>query len=219
MRSRAESRRKWATILVVAVLLHLAVLLVVRPSFFSGLLRDPETPSAGTPASGGASAPDAIVAIQIDVEDTWRPIDVTPIPAPPAEAPTPPEPANETEAESGAGNALDQLESLDLGDPAARTSGSGGGGTGRTIPPRPVEITWPETSRLKPCIGRHVEVNIQVDATGAVLRVDPVDAGAPGECLRAALAAAGKMRFVPGTVDGRPTTLWTRVRIDFEKRK
>jgi hypothetical protein len=211
-----ESRRKWATI-VLAVVLLLLVLLYVRPRFFSGIRPNPETTAAET-SSPTTSNPDAIIAIQVDVENTWRPIDVTPIPVQPEPTPVlpaPSEPADAAPSPDGGGAGLD---SLDLDAEGARVSG-GSTATHRVIPPRPVEITWPETSRLKECIGRHVEVDIRVDENGTVLQVDPVDQDFPEECLRSALNAAAQIRFLPGTVDGKPATLSTRVRIDFEKRK
>jgi Gram-negative bacterial TonB protein C-terminal len=206
------SRRRRVTI-VVAVAALLLAFAYVRPSRFGGHRHDPEAPPADS-SRAAAWNPDAVIAIQVDVENRLQPIDVTPIPDPP---PPPPPAAADTTVADAPGGDDDGLDSLDLAGASAPTRASAN--VTRIIPPRPVEITWPETSRLKQCIGRHVDVDIRVGADGTVLRVEPVDRDFPEDCLRSALNAAAQIRFLPGTVDGKPATLSTRVRIDFEKRK
>jgi TonB family protein len=119
---------------------------------------------------------------------------------------------------SGSGGGAGAGDGLSEGA-GARVGGSGTGAGGGAVPPRPVEITWPDTRRLAHCVGLRIDVRIRVDAQGRVERVEPVAAGAAPECVSAALATAKQIKFTPGTVAGKPTTMWTQVTIDFEKEK
>lgn len=85
------------------------------------------------------------------------------------------------------------------------------------VPPRPVEITWPDTRRLGHCIGSHVIVNVQVGKDGEILQIRPQQADLPADCIRAAVDAAEKIIFEPGTMNGVPSKMWTKVRIDFRQ--
>ncbi len=105
------------------------------------------------------------------------------------------------------------------GGVGARTGGSSIGTNSGTVPPRPVEITWPDTRRLAHCVGMRIDVRIRVDAQGRVEKVEPASQGYPDDCVRAALDTARRIKFSPGTVAGKPAALWSLVTIDFEKRK
>jgi hypothetical protein len=211
-----ESRRKWWVIAAIVLAFHLALLLFVRPEYFDFVLRDISAPS-GAGSSGGAPLPDAIIAIQVDVEDADADIPVEPVTArsttsPPAPVPQENEGAGEDRA----------LETIDVGDILGEAqSPREGGGTrrGETIPPRPVEITWPETRRLKHCIGRHVDVRILVGVDGRIREVAPEPGDISPDCLKAALEAARRIKFTPGRVAGKPAELWAQVRIDFEEKR
>jgi TonB family protein len=87
-----------------------------------------------------------------------------------------------------------------------------------SIPPRPVEITWPETRQLKQCIGQSVNVKILVSEEGRVKEVKIVPAEILPACADAALAAARHIRFEPGRTGGVAAEMWTEVRIDFQRR-
>jgi TonB family protein len=120
---------------------------------------------------------------------------------------------------SGSGGGTGSGDGL-LDGVGARLGGSGsGGGGGGAVPPRPVEITWPDTRRLAHCVGLRIDVRIRVDAQGRVERVEPATPGAASECVTAALETAKQIKFTPGTVAGKPATMWTQVSIDFEKEK
>jgi TonB family protein len=82
-----------------------------------------------------------------------------------------------------------------------------------------VEITWPETRRLKHCIGRSVDVRILVGENGAAQKVEASGGGMDADCLDAALEAARRIKFEPGRVGGKASAMWTQVRIDFERKK
>jgi hypothetical protein len=108
------------------------------------------------------------------------------------------------------------------GGAGARTgsaTGPGVGAAGGTVPPRPIEITWPDTRKLSHCVGLRIDVRIRVDELGRVERVEPASTGLPDDCVRAALETAKRIKFTPGTVAGKPATLWSLVTIDFEKGK
>lgn len=217
-RSRSDSRRKWFTIALIVVVLHALVLLYVRPSFFSVFLHRIDAPPSGPSAAASSANPDAIVAIQVDVEqdepDVRNP-EATPRPAPDQ----PHTPHRSPSRGAGKDSALEAVNIGDLvGEPRAPISG-GGPHPAETVLPRPVEITWPKTRHLSHCIGQHVDMRILVNARGGIDRVVPQASTLPEDCLRAATAAASRIRFTPGSVNGKPAALWTQVRIDFEKKE
>lgn len=222
MRHEPGSKRKWWVIAAIVLALHLSLLLFVRPEYFDFVLRDVNAPP-GASSSGGAAYPDAIIAIPIDVEPPAQ--EAPPEPAEPvAEVPSQERPAasEQDEGDDGDGGSGGELGAIDLGDilgDAAQPRGGGGATREQTVPPRPVEITWPETSRLKHCIGRHVNVRILVGEDGRIREVTPASAEVPADCLAAALDAARRIKFSPGRVGGRPAALWAQVRIDFEEKR
>jgi hypothetical protein len=217
-RAREDSRRKWITIALAVLILHALVLLYVRPSFFSFFLRNVDAPPSGPSAAASSADPDAIIAIQVDVEQDQPDV-------PDAEAAPRPEPKRTRAPHRTSSHAAGRdsaLQSVDIGDligePRAPISG-GGPNPRETVLPRPVEITWPETRHLGHCIGEHVDVRILVNARGGIDRLEPRASTLPEDCVRAATTAAARIRFTPGSVDGKPAALWTQVRIDFEQKK
>jgi hypothetical protein len=215
MRRERSSKRVWWILVVLVLLIHLALVLFVRPEFFHYFLRDIDEPAGAGARHGSASPPDAIIAIRIDVEAEDPAV-------PPAERATASLPEIAKPSESPQPGNEDALESIDLGELLGETRApraGRGAGSRETIPPRPVEITWPETRRLKHCIGRHIDVRILVDEDGAIRRVEPQSNDLPPDCLQSALDAAGKIKFSPGRVDGKPAALWAQVRIDFEEKR
>ena len=216
MTRRTESKRKWWVIAAIVIGLHMALLLFVRPEYFNFLRRDLHTPS-GDLRSGTTGFPDAIIAIQVDVENSE-----TDIPDEPVAEESRPAPPSPVKRDHEGAHDSDAGEAIDIGDilgNAAEPRAGGGNRIGETVPPRPVEITWPETRRLKHCIGRHVDVRIRVAADGRIREVIPQHADIPADCLEAAMAAARRIKFTPGRVDGKPTELWAQVRIDFEEKR
>jgi hypothetical protein len=214
---RHESRRKWVILVVAVLLFHAALVVFVRPDYFDFLLRDLQSPS-GASSSRASARPDAIIAIQIDVEDadTEIPEDVEVVVTEPETPPgtgDSPRPGDDADA---------PVEGVDLGDligSAGVPREGGGNRRGEVIPPRPLEITWPETRRLKHCIGQHLDVRILVASDGLILRVVPEPSELPEDCRRSAVDAASRIKFAPGKRDGEPVELWTQVRIDFEEKR
>jgi hypothetical protein len=216
IRDSHESRRKWWIIAAIALALHFGLLLFVKPEYFDFLLRDVNAPS-GARSSAAPSMPDAIIAIQVDVEDaeTEYPIEVV------ADNPAPRPPSPTLEHATGE-RGDEPLETIDLGDilgQSATPRSGGGSRRGETIPPRPVEITWPETRRLKHCIGRHVDVRILVGRDGVIRDVQCDANELSPDCVKAAMDAARRIKFTPGKVGGKPAELWAQVRIDFEEKR
>ena len=207
-----------------AVLAGVLLLILARPTamdvFFPVRGGSPQAPAGGAsmdPAVRGVFAPDAVISIRVDVESpAGTAIDVTPPPPPPAREESEEEPAAEEPAGSGAPPPdLDVDELLDQAAAPRQATAPGSD----TVPPRPVEITWPETRRLKHCIGRSVEVRILVGEDGGVQQVEPAGEAIAADCLAAAVEAARRIRFEPGRLGGRASAMWTQVRIDFERKK
>ena len=215
--NQGESRRKWWVIAAIVLVFHLGLLLFVQPEFFDFLLRDVDAPSGARSSRSASALPDAIIAIQVDVEDAESDIPAAPVverttASPPATTPRDGESAGEEQA----------LETIDVGDilgEAQAPRAGGGSRPGETIPPRPVEITWPETRRLKHCIGGHADVRILVGEDGRIRDVVPEPGDIAPDCLKAALDAARRIKFTPGRVGGKPAELWAQVRIDFEEKR
>jgi hypothetical protein len=87
------------------------------------------------------------------------------------------------------------------------------------VPPRPVEITWPETEKLGHCLGLDIDIRIRVGERGDVLRVEPLSNDDPRDCIQAAIDAAERIKFRPGTVDGKAMAMWTQIRIEFRRQR
>jgi TonB family protein len=162
--------------------------------------------------------PQSQFAVNIDPEtNVTRVIDVTPPPPPP-----PPKPAPvDTTRVRPEKEEPEPRPDIDVGDLVDKDAGAHGGASSTevaSVPPRPVEITWPETRQLKQCIGQSVNVEILVAEDGKVKDVKVVPSDILPACADAALAAARHIRFEPGRTGGVAATMWTQVRIDFQKR-
>ncbi|HET6348845.1 MAG TPA: TonB family protein [Candidatus Krumholzibacteria bacterium] len=161
------------------------------------------------------TAPDAVVSIHIDPEtDASGVIDVSPPPPPPPAArdttrvrPERKQPDRKPDL------GVDDLLNQEAGPHDIASSTAVG-----PVPPRPIEITWPETRQLKQCIGQSVSVRIRVSENGRVQDAQVVPSDVLPACAEAALAAARHIRFEPGRQGGVPVTMWTEVRIDFQRR-
>lgn len=162
--------------------------------------------------------PQSQFAVNIDPEtNATRVIDVTPPPPPP-----PPKPAPvDTTRVRPEQTKPDSTPNLDLGDLLDKDAGAHAGSSSTvvaSVPPRPIEITWPETRQLKQCIGQSVNVKILVSEEGKVEDVQIEPTQMLPACADAALAAARHIRFEPGKTGGVPAAMWTEVRIDFQRR-
>lgn len=237
---RSDTRRRWVIAGTASLLLHASLLW-----WWRGVELTPVDSEAGGGSGGlrGGFAPGSVVEVQIDVDAPMAagtvvpaeevttestPISVRPTAAAPSVASDTASGTSETgggsgsgtgEAGTGSGAGAGTGGALDGLGTGARTGGSGSGtAQSAVVPPRPVEITWPDTRRLSHCVGLRVDVRIRVDATGRVERVEPASAGIPEDCMQAALDTARRIRFTPGTIGGEPATLWSVVTIDFERK-
>ncbi len=207
---RNDGLRRWAAFVTLALLLHAILLVTLHPGFFE-IFRKAIVDTEPSRSSGGGPPPDAIVVIRVDEEESETPppapTDVRPrTVARPTERPAQPQPGEP------------RVDILDLvGDAAEPRTGAGTSSVAR-IPPRPVEITWPRTRRLGHCRDLRLDIRVHVGADGRVLEARAPGGDWPADCVRAALDAARRIRFVPGTVEGHPRAMWTRVRIDFRAR-
>lgn len=204
------ARHLLATIVIAAAIIIATVHTTAIDVFFRNVKPVPDSVRVDTPGEP------TIIAIGIDPEtNATGVIDITPPPPPP------PPVARDTTAVREEEEQPDRRPDLDVDDvldqaPAPR--GGASSSASAAVPPRPVEITWPETRELKQCIGQSVNVRIWVSETGQVKDVEAVPSGVLPACENAALAAARRIRFEPGRQGGVAVTMWTEVRIDFQRR-
>jgi hypothetical protein len=203
------SARAWILIVGIAIALHLFIFLGLKPGYLTVFLKPLQ--EVDGPAEPGRPLPNAIVAVKVDLEsDQPRLIEIEPSP-PLTPSSASPEGDQQSEFESSGD---------DLGDLVAQHQSplpSSGPVVSEVVPPRPVEMTWPETKNLRHCLGTYVDVRIRVGMNGEILEVEPLGAGVPPDCARAAANAARCIVFLPGRLEGKSATMWTEVRIEFHK--
>lgn len=206
LRSR-RSRRGWFIIIGIAIGIHLIIFLLLKPAYLNVFKTE-------LPGDGGTAA----------FKTTDRPFSLISIPEPPSEKrkenlqPAPGD--NETEH-----SLLD-----DLGEPALdikpmSSTSNGGGRVGRpgprniTVEPKPMYIPWPKyPDGARRNIEGKVELMLFVNERGEVQEIR-VSKGLPEEILnRSAVEAAREIRFVPGQIEGVPTSMWVRLTIGFQPR-
>ena len=207
--------RVWLIIASVVVLFHLFLLVYVKPSSFSFLLPSPRTPADESP--GAASTPDAILYVPVEYEEPAVQETVTHL-IEESEAEETVEPSQDTRPPQTGPQSGVPADIGDIIGDASRPLPRGVGKEPVKIPPRPLQITWPDTRRLKHCRGHQIDLRIEVDVDGRILRVEPAVSSSPAECIRAALECAAKIVFAPGQINGRPARMWTEIRIDFRKK-
>jgi hypothetical protein len=210
--------RLFLIITSVVVLFHLFVLVYVKPSFFSFMLPTPHTTGERSP---GGALPDAIVYVPIEFDEPAPDRTVTRLIEEPDDE-EPPETTDEIPSPmQGAPSIVssDTGDVGDLGDLAGGALPQGPGVEPVRIPPRPLQITWPDTRKLKHCLGHQIDVQVQVDEDGRILAVEPSASASPPECIRAAVECARQIIFAPGKVNGHPIKMWTEIRIDFRQRR
>ncbi len=199
----------WLIIAALAILVHLLVILTVRPAFFD-IFRKSIDDELGA-SSPRSSMPQAIIVIPIEVEGDEAEI-VFEVPVEELSTEDPSEEQRDGE-DTDALNILDVIGESQAPVPSTPSTRSS------VVPPRPIEITWPKTEKLGHCIGLGIDIRIRVGKTGRVLRVEPVAGGYPSDCAQAAIDAAGRIKFRPGTADGKPEAMWTEIRIEFRRQR
>ncbi len=214
MKNRVRTRI-WLTVAGIAVLVNILVLIAVKPSLFM-TLRTSEAPDGEHHAIAGPK-PDAVLYMRLDVEDVEKPrIPIVSEKPEPEEVQPPPD---KTPPPAPAGNPEDLSDIGDLVGDASTAMPRGQSIEPVKIPPRPLQITWPDTRHLKHCLGHQIDVRIQVDEDGRILDVEVQETSDhPEDCVNAALESARKIVFSPGRINGRPVKMWTEIRIEFRER-
>jgi len=218
--ARHNRRNLWLGIIAVVLLIHLVLFLAVRPEFFAAFQK--KVSGAGDGTSQFASSPDAIITIPIEIiDETEHPIEITPTETKTRNTePTEEREHKEEESEPAKQDATDDsrdVESL-IGESPVTLPHVEGPVT-IAIPPRPVEITWPDTRDLKHCLGHYIDVQIEVDENGRILDVKARSENHPEDCVQAAIDSAWRIVFEPGLVNGLPSRMWTQVRVDFRRKR
>ena len=198
-----------------AVLVHVTLFLFIKPSTVQFLRRAVHPGSESSPTLWGHL--DAVVSIPVEYEHTEQePVPLLSIEEETEERQTV-EPTSELPPPAVGGYSGGSEVGGLVGD-ASRTIPRGSDPDLVRIPPRPLQITWPDTRRLKHCLDHQIRVRIQVDEDGAIVRLEIPDDEHPSDCLQAALESAGQIVFAPGTIGGNPVKMWTEIRIDFRKK-
>jgi hypothetical protein len=192
---------------MIAIGVHLILIFGVKKQYLAFFRKSIDNRTASSSAS--AYLPDAIVAVTVDVEGEEPP------PVKIEKPPTEPQERPPVDVENPGDSGQIARDIPDFSDEHYAPLPSRPSTRSAVIPPRPVEITWPETRNLSHCLGMHVDVRIRVDEKGQILAAEPSGGDVPDDCSAAALRAARRIVFLPGTVDGRPTAMWTQIRIDF----
>jgi hypothetical protein len=210
MVKQRHRKKDWAIVVSLAILIHLVLFLSIKQSFFSAFkktIRDDTRELSGVDTS-----PMAIITIPIEIE-------------PETEDVADPKPEKEKDRV-----AQDRSKSMDEASPKQPLEIENLVGEGpATLPhnaapvslvitPRPVEIVWPDTRRLRDCLGHEIDVKIYVGENGDVLKVVVDDEDHPPECIRAALESARRTVFEPGKINGVEAKMWTQVRIEFRRK-
>lgn len=222
MMTRRKRNRtlEWSGIIALAVALHVLLFLSIKPDFFAPFKRSlTDGGSTSRP-----SMPHAIITIPIEIEDDMDPESLQPRATVSPRPPDASQPAiEEATIDESQHEATEGQVTIDIDDVIGRSPttlpGSGPGSEGVVIPPRPLEITWPDTRKLKHCLGYFIDVDIRVSASGEILEVKPPTGPYPADCVKAALESARRIVFKPGQKEGAPATLWTQVRIEFRRKR
>lgn len=205
----SHRRSKWSLIVLVAVLLHVVLFISVKQGFFEVFKHSvADTEGASSPR---ASMPQAIVVVPVEVESEEGEVAM--------EEPQEEPPTEEPSREKRRGESVDAANILDVVGESQAPIPSEPSTRSAVVPPRPVEITWPQTEKLGHCLGLEIDIRIRVGPDGEVLRVEPASSGHPADCTQAAIDAAQRIRFRPGTVDGTAEAMWTQIRIEFRRQR
>lgn len=214
-------KKDWTVIIIVALLLHAILFMSIRPEFFSAFRKTlSDTMSPGDLMAPGA---DVIVTIPIEIEDSaddsseQNPVQDRQETSNDRHRPPPDKPPSRPPATKGTNAKAIDIETLTGHSPETLPQNTAP--QGLTIPPRPIEITWPDTRRLQHCLDHQIDVSIEVDENGRVVDVKTGKGEHPSDCVQAAVESARHIVFEPGEVDGVPTRMWTQIRIDFRKKQ
>jgi hypothetical protein len=208
LKNTAHRRGKyWLGFVAAAILVHLLLFVGFKQSYFS-LFSRKISPSNET--SGSSFRPDVIITIPVLTEPEE---DTSLKPREDAEESTPDKSFSPSPSSSGD----KKMEDLVGEGPVPRPQG--GDRPELVIPPRPLELSWPDPRGLEQCLGHSISLRIRVDPRGRILKIVVLDESHPRKCIEAALDAAEKIIFEPGSIAGKPDTMWTEIRMDFKRQQ
>jgi TonB family protein len=204
--------RIWLTAAGIASVVTILVVIAVEPSLFTGRREINRHDAEHLPIVG--SKPDTVLYMRLDVEDVEKSRIPIVLEKPEPEKVQPP--PDKTPPPAPAGGPEDLSDIGDLVGDASTAMPRGESIEPVKIPPRPLQITWPDTRHLEHCLGHQIDVRIQVDEDGRILDVEVQGTSEhPEDCAKAALESARKIVFSPGRINGRPMKMWTEIRIEF----
>ena len=218
--NKRSNRKEWTVIIVIAVLVHVVLFFSIKPGFFAAFQKKPSADDVGG-GQGQPMPPHTIISIPIEIVDVLDEDEQEPVQEV-AERRDREEAEQEEVVRPVVEEGSSEHRAIDIEALVGEAAEAMPGNTGEqpvVIPPRPIEITWPDTRGLKHCLGHFIDVQIQVGEHGEVLQVAAKDDMPPEDCVQAALESARRIVFEPGRRDGRAATLWTEVRIEFRKKK
>ncbi len=198
--------RTWLVIIVIAIFFHLALVVLLKPHYFTVFKTD-MIGDEGSSSLYLQNRPFSLIPLEEPSETPAERVSV--------------QKSEETQAEEVT---LDELgEPLSELLPLRRSSGGGSAGrAGRkktTVEPKPLYIPWPKYPEgVGGSVEGTVELLLFVNERGEVENVK-ITRRLPHEALnRTAAYAARKIRFTPGFEKGVPTAMWVRLTICFQPR-
>jgi len=204
--SLRNTRRQWAIIIVVAVLLHAAFFLFFQPRYLEVFRTELPPGEESTDRYPFLDNPFRVLSISVE--------------------PRPAAAVAEKQVAEKAESAEDAARFEALGEPQSEMlplRGGGGGGTRgsrkATVEPKPLYIPWPKyPAGLKKLPEGRVELMLLINEKGEVDDVKVTRTLPLEELNRIAVEAARRIRFTPGTEQGVRKPMWVRLAIGFQPR-
>jgi TonB family protein len=204
--SLRNTRRQWAIIIAVAVLVHAAFFLFFQPRYLEVFRTELPPGEESTDRYPFLDNPFRVLSLSVEPQ--------------PAAAVT------EKSAAAKAESADDAARFEALGEPQSEMlpmQGGGGGGTRgsrkATVEPKPLYIPWPKyPAGLKKLPEGRVELMLLINEKGEVDDVKVTRTLPLEELNRIAVEAARRIRFTPGTEQGVRKPMWVRLAIGFQPR-
>ncbi len=206
------STRLWLIFIAIVFIVHILLLTLFKKPYLSLFTKKIAVENISSMET--SFHPDAIITIPVDIEDDQNrfpePILQSEKRAQPLKSENPDKRISELEKHSG----LDRVPSYDQ-NPLPPSSSK----PKIFLPPKPRELYWPDSKSAKQCLGNSIDLRILVDEQGRILKISSMGSDESNRCVSAAIETAKKILFTPGSIDGRPAKMWTKVRIDFKPMK
>jgi TonB family protein len=204
--SLRNTRRQWAIIIAVAVLVHAAFFLFFQPRYLEVFRTELPPGEESTDRYPFLDNPFRVLSLSVE--------------------PRPAAAVAEKQVAEKAESAEDAARFEALGEPQSEMlpmQGGGGGGTRgsrkATVEPKPLYIPWPKyPAGLKKLPEGRVELMLLINEKGEVDDVKVTRTLPLEELNRIAVEAARRIRFTPGTEQGVRKPMWVRLAIGFQPR-